>query len=491
MQDDPAEGSGEIARQAATGVMWMTAQTWLARAGGLLTIAILSRILVPEAFGLLAVATALLTLTYVLSDLGLSTYVVQATTVDAKTLSTAFWVSVCGGLVLSAGILLGAEPVAGLLRAPQAAPIIRSMVVVIVLITLTSVPLALLRRRMAFKLLAIQASAGAILAQIAAIVSALAGLGVWALVIQLLVGQLVSSIAVWISAHWRPSWDFSRTEFGVMARYGVNVVGTGLVSVGRTWAETGIISAGLGIRELGYWSIAQRLVQTANELSGSAILPVSTVAFAKVSSSRLRLLGAHEKATAVAQTVVTPLMVFIAVSSSVLIPFVFGASWSTSAAVAAPLAAAAALSFGTSVDRGLLDGAGSPGRWFGFSLVIALLSVTLTTVSAHHGVVLVAYAAVITAIVETLGRWILMSRFLGAGLLGTARPFLMVVPAAVCSAAVGLGAMSVLQHTPRPVVLAATGIAVLGIHALVTRWVTPRVWAEMVALMPSRRRSHG
>lgn len=489
MQDDPAEGSGEIARQAATGVLWMTAQTWLARAGGLVTMAILSRILSPEDFGLLAVATALLTLTYVLSDLGLSTYVVQADTVDVRTLSTAFWVSIAGGFVLSAAILLGAQPVARFLRAPEAAPIIRSMVVIIVLITLTSVPLALLRRQMAFKLLAVQASAGAILAQIAAIICAVAGLGVWSLVIQLVVGQVVSSIAVWISARWRPTWDFSRTEFGVMVRYGANIVGTGLVSVGRTWAETGIITAGLGVRELGYWSIAQRLVQTANELSGSAILPVSTVAFAKVSSSRLRLLGAHQKATAVAQTVVTPLMVFIAVSSSVLIPFVFGASWSTSAAVAGPLAVAAALSFGTSVDRGLLDGAGSPGRWFGFSLVIAVLSVTLTTLSAQHGVVLVAYAAVVTSTVETLGRWALMSRFLRAGFIDTARPFLMVVPAAACSAAIGVLTMTVLQRTPQLVVIAVTGIAVLGVHAALTRLVTPRVWAEMLALLPARRRA--
>ena len=52
-----AESSTEsIGTQAARGVLWMTAQNWLARAGGLVTIAILTRLLAPEDFGLLAVA---------------------------------------------------------------------------------------------------------------------------------------------------------------------------------------------------------------------------------------------------------------------------------------------------------------------------------------------------------------------------------------------------------------------------------------------------
>ncbi|SER91366.1 Membrane protein involved in the export of O-antigen and teichoic acid [Propionibacterium cyclohexanicum] len=486
MAEEPHSGS-DIARQAATGVMWMTAQTWLARAGSLVTIAILSRILAPEAFGLVAVATALLTLTYVLSDLGLSTYVVQAPRVDEATLTTAFWVSVAGGVILSLAVLAGAAPLADLLRVPEAAPIIRSMVAIIVLITLTSVPLALLRRRMAFRLLALQSSAGALLAQISAILAAVAGLGVWALVIQLLVGQIVTSAGSWISARWRPRVEFSRADFGVMVRYGANVVGTGLVSVARSWAETGIITAGLGIRELGYWSIAQRLVQTGTELSGSAVLPVSTVAFAKVNSSKRRLTAAHGKATAVAQTVVTPLMVFIAVSAAVLVPFVFGTEWFTSAALAPALALAAVLSFGNFVDRGLLDGAGAPGRWFVFSLLVAGLSILLTALSARHAVILVAYAALVTATVEMAGRWVLIGRFLGTGWLHIARPFIMVLPAASCSAAAGMLAMHLLRGAPPLVALAVTGLAMVGVHVLVTRLISPQVWSEMVALLPRRR----
>lgn len=484
-----AESSTEsIGTQAARGVLWMTAQNWLARAGGLVTIAILTRLLAPEDFGLLAVASTLLTLTYVLSDLGLSTYLVQATKIDQASLSTAFWVSLMGGVVMSAGIYFGAPFIAALVHVPSSVPILQSVTVIVLFISASSVPLSLMRRQMQFRLLAFQFSIGAVLAQIAAIVAALAGLGVWALVLQLLVGQVVASITQWFSAKWRPALLFSRQEFGVMVRYGINIVGSGLVTVGRGWVETGIIAAGLGIRELGYLSIAQRLIQTANDLSGSALLPVSTVAFAKVNSSKERLQAAHAKATAVSQTIVTPLMVLIVVSASVLVPFLFGQEWTVSAPLTQPLAIAAVLSFGTVLDRGLLDGVGRPGRWLAFTSVISTLSVVLIFFGVSNGVLLVTFIYVFVAAVELVGRWFLVGHFLEATAWSTARPFVMVVPAACVSAAGGLGCMWLLQSLNPFLLLAVTGVVVLALHLVVTRLVTPTTWREIVALIPGRTR---
>jgi len=487
---DPDEGSnGSVGKQAASGVLWMTAQTWLARAGGLVTIAILARLLGAEDFGLVAVASTLLTLTYVLADLGLSTYVVQAATVDRRSLSTAFWVSLLSGLTLGLAIFLGAPAIAQLFHAPRAEPILQSMTIIVVLISLTSVPLALMRRRMQFRLLAFQFSIGAILAQVAAIVAAFAGLGVWALVLQLVVGQVVASLTQWISAHWRPTLEFSGRDFTVMLRYGINVVGSGLVFVGRGWAETAIIAAGLGIRELGYLNIAQRLVQTATDLSGAAILPVSTVAFAKVNSSKARLRDAHARATAVSQTIVSPMMVLIAVSAPVLVPLLFGQDWGLSAQLAQPLAIAATLSFGTAIDRGLLDGVGRPGRWLAFTTVICLLSVTMIALAVPFGLLVIAVVYAAVSSVELVGRWFLLGHFLEAGFLHTARPWLIVLPAVVVSALAGSGTMWLLRGAPDLVTLAATGLVVLAVHLLVTRLVTPTTWAEMLSLVPGRRRA--
>ena len=487
---DPATARVEesVGSQAAKGVMWMTAQTWLARAGGLVTLAILTRLLAPEDFGLLAVATTLLTLTYVLSDLGLATYVVQAAEIDRRSLSTAFWVSLAGGVILAAGIFFGAPAIADLLRIPQSVPILRAMTLIVLMISATSVPLALLRRRMSFRLLAVQASIGAILAQIAAIVAAFSGLGVWALVLQLVVGQVVASVAMWFSARWRPTLEFSVPDFKIMSGFGVHVVGSGLVFLARTWAETGIIAAGVGIRELGYFNIAQRLVQTAMELSGAALHPVSTVAFAKVSGSTERLRDVHTRASAASQTVVTPLMVFIAVAAPVLVPFLFGPEWTVSAAIAQPLAIAAVLAFGAQLDHGLFDGAGRPGRWLVFATFICLCSIALTSLTVASGVVVVASAFVVTAAIELVGRWLIVGRLLHTSPFDVAKPFLLVLPSAVASALAGFVAITLLASAPPVVNLAVTGLTILGVHLVGVRFVTPAAWTDLTGLIPMRAR---
>lgn len=481
-------GEGSVGMEAAKGVLWMTAQTWLARGGGLITIAILTRILSPEDFGLLAVVTTLLTLTYVLSDLGLATYIVQAKVVDRASLSTAFWVSLVGGIAISCGIYAASGFISNLLKVPQAEPLLQSMVFIIIPISLSAVPLALMRRRMQFRLLAFQFSGGALLAQAAAIGAAVAGLGVWALMVQLFVAQVIASTAQWFTAKWRPRFEFSRSEFSVMASYGINVVGSGLVFVGRSWAETAIIAIGLGVRELGYLTIAQRLVVTATELCGSAILPVSTVAFAKVSSSKMRLQGAYARAMAITQTMVAPVMIFIFVAAAVLVPFVFGPEWVPSVPIVQPLAIAAILSFGTALDRGLLDGVGRPGRWLAFTSAICLLSVGLISIAMPYGVLVVAIVYVVVAAVELVGRWFLIGHFLEMGVFRTARPFLVVVPSALGAASIGTGCMWAMQSAPDLVALGATGVVVLGVHFALTRIVSPSTWEEITRMLPGRRK---
>lgn len=273
-----------------------------------------------------------------------------------------------------------------------------------------------------------------------------------------------------------------------MSRYGINVVGSGLVFVGRGWAETAIIAIGLGVRELGYLTIAQRLVVTATELCGSAILPVSTVAFAKVSSSKKRLQGSYARAMGITQTMVAPVMIFIVVTAAVLVPFVFGSEWVPSAPIVQPLAIAAILSFGTSLDRGLLDGVGRPGRWLAFTSAICVLSVGLIAMAMPYGVLVVAVVYVVVAAVELVGRWFLIGHFLEMGFFATARPFLIVVPSALGAAVLGAGCMWVLQSAPDLIALAATGIVVLGTHFVLTRVVSPSTWSEIRRLLPNRRK---
>lgn len=480
--------SAEIGRRAASGVLWMTAQKWIMRFSGLATVAVLTRLLSPEQFGLVAAASTVAPIVYLVSDLGFTAYIVQADTVDDRRLSTGFWFSTVAGGVMCGGVLLLAPVLADVFHLPDLTDVLRVMTISIAFVVLTSVPYALMRRRMQFRALAVQGGIAALLAQVVAVVAAFAGLGVWALVLQLIVAQGASAVPAWFSARWRPRLQFSRSDFGLMARFGVQVVAVDVVAMLRSWGETAIVVASLGATGLGYLSIAQKLIQVTQDMSAAALLPVSTVVFAQVRESPQRLRESYLKALAVSYAAVAPVMTVVAVAGPVLVPLLFGREWGPSIPVAQALAVAAILTLGAMLDHGLFYGVGRPGRWLAYAVVIDLLTVGTTAVAVRWGLSGIALGFIGVAIVATVVRWRLVGRLLGLPVPAVARPFGGVAVCVAFSALAGALVAYLTGHQPVLVELALTGLAIGVVHVAAVRIVMPATARAVVDLLPGRVR---
>ena len=213
MNPTETDDSGDLSGETTRGVLWTVVQKWSMRIGGFLTVAILTRLLNPHDFGVVAVALTLLPVLYLLSDFGFATYVVQAKEVDERLLSTAFWYSAGSGVVLAAALGFLAGPVGHLLDIDGLSAVLWGCAPVVIFVTFSSVPQALLKRRMAFRALALQAVAAAAIGQIAAIALAIAGKGVWALVGQLVVSEpSPPSASAWRRGGSRSSSSLERSS---------------------------------------------------------------------------------------------------------------------------------------------------------------------------------------------------------------------------------------------------------------------------------------
>lgn len=454
-----------IGHRAASGVLWITAQKWIVRIAGLITIAILTRFLSPEDFGVVAAATTVLPFFYLISDLGFATYIVQADDPDRRTLSTGFWFSVSAGLVLTAALIVGA-PVFGLLfGSPDLVPVLRYLAIAVLLTAISSVPTALLRRFMKFRALALQGLLASIIAQAVAVVLALSGAGVWALVGQTLASQFVMTVMACIAARWLPSWMFSWSEFVLMTKFGGKVLGVEVVAMCRSAVEAAIISASLGLTAFGYLTIAQKLVQIVQDLTGAAVLPVTTVAFAKVRDSADRLTSAYTRALRMVYAVMAPPLVLLAVAAPLIIPIVFGPGWEESFRVAQFLALAGTVVVGATLDHGLFYGLGKPGRWFFYALAVDVITVGVTALAVSSGLVAVAIGFLIVAIVATIGRWFLVAGLIRTPVRRLAGPFLFLMTTVVASGAAGLGVMMLTAGWWDIVRIVVVGLTVLAVHA--------------------------
>lgn len=204
------EHPADVGRRAAGGVIWLTAQKWVIRIFSFVTIAILTRLLSPEDFGTLAAASTVLPFFYLLADLGFAAYIVQVEKTTERMLSTAFWFSLAAGIVLC-GLLWAIAPIMGsVFGNATVVPVLQVLSLWVVVTAIGSVPTAIVRREMRFAAIAAQGATAAVIAQIAALVLAFTGFGVWALVAQTLTAAVVSAVLIWFTARWRPRWMFVR-----------------------------------------------------------------------------------------------------------------------------------------------------------------------------------------------------------------------------------------------------------------------------------------
>jgi O-antigen/teichoic acid export membrane protein len=487
-ESDTAGNEGPLARRTATSVAWMTLQTWLSRLGGFVTVAILARLLTPADFGLVAIASTVLPLVYLLADMGLTTYLVQADRLDARTTATAFWFSAAAGLVLSAALVLLAPAIAALFGTAAAAPVIAWTAPAVLIVSLSATPVALLRRGMRFRALSMQTAVAAIIGQILALVLAFGGAGVWALVAQLLAMQLVCLVLAWASARWRPSFAISAADIRRMFGFGSKVVTVDLLAIGRLWIENAVITRMLGVAALGAYGVAQRLVQTARDLTGSAITPVTTVAFAKVRDEPERLLGGYRRAVGLAYGVVAPGLAVLFVGAPLVVPLLLGPQWQASIEPVRALALAGLFALGASLDHGLLYGMGRPGAWLGYAAVVEVATLAATLLLVPRGIAAIAWGFAAVAAAALCGRWFLTGRVLRTGWWRIATLWLPQILAFALMSGVGFAVLLSTVQLPPLVALALVALAVTGAHAAGLRLLMPPTSRELWGFVVDRAR---
>jgi O-antigen/teichoic acid export membrane protein len=469
--------------------MWLAAQKWAVRASGFVTLVVLTHHVSPRDFGVVAAAMTVIPMIYLLSDVGFSTYLLQSVETDRRALSTAFWTSVAAGTVLSCALWVVAPLMAGAFHIDALVPVLRALVLAVVPTVLAGVPLALLRRAMRFRAVAVQSLAAALLGQVVAVVVALAGGRVWALVAQVVVTQWAVAVLAWWGARWWPAFQLSARKFREMTAFGARVSTVDLVGTSRLWAESWVVTVTLGPAAMGLLNIGQRLVQVAQDLVSGSLVPVSTVVFSRVRETPDRLSPTYLKALGVAYSVVSPVMVLIAVTAPQLVPLLFGDQWRSSVPPAQALAVAGIITLGAMLDHGLFYGLGRPGRWLAYAVVIDALTLTTTLVAVRWGLVGVAVGFLVVAVVATTARWVVVGRLLGLRPQAVARPFVTVMVPTAATLAVGAGLSRVVDGMGSPWgALALLGGGTLVVNLLFLRVLAAGVLRDALGVVPLPQR---
>jgi O-antigen/teichoic acid export membrane protein len=176
--------------------------------GGVL---VMSRLLSPRDYGLVAMALVVTNFAVIIRDLGTAQAVIQKKELDEETTQTAFWFSCAMGLAVGVAVVLIAPLLAAGYRTPEVAGILMLLALPFPIGASSAVHQALLERQHRFATIARIEVTSQALGLLAGIVAALNGLGPYSLVVQTLVAPILGALQLWHASPWRPRLRFSRS----------------------------------------------------------------------------------------------------------------------------------------------------------------------------------------------------------------------------------------------------------------------------------------
>jgi O-antigen/teichoic acid export membrane protein len=381
----------------ARGLTWTVVELWGRQALNLLVFIVLAWLLIPDDFGLVALATVFVGLAQVVVDQGLGDALIQRPQVTRSHIDTAFWVAMLTGAALTVIGLVAAGPIASLLNQPELAPILQVLSLTFVLAAFSSIQVALLRRELAFRTLAVRTLAGAAGGGAVGIAMALLGFGAWALVGQLVASAVLSAAMLWWVSPWRPGRQVSWAHFRELFAFGVHVVGSDVLTFLNRNTDNLLIGAFLGTGPLGVYVAGYRLLEVSQTILVNVARKIAFPAFSRLQGDRDRMLRAHLKVTRVASLTIFPAYIGLAIIAPDLTILVFPEAFSQSGIIASILLVAGpALSLRT-FNLSLLTATGHPDVAFRFRLIATAVNIAGFAIAVSVGLSAVAAAFAIGA----------------------------------------------------------------------------------------------
>ena len=324
-----------LAGRVSGGLRWSVVNTIVGRVGQLLLGVALARLIAPEEFGVFAAALVAVTVISSISELGVSLALVRAPdrAEAARLAPVVTTLSLASGLALAALMAVGAPLLATSLGTGDATEPIRAMSLVLVTAGAAAVPAALLQRefQQGRKLLADTAAFG--VSVVVAVVLALDGHGVWALVWSRLALHAVSAVLLiaLAPARYRPGFD--RAVARELLRFGLPLAGASLVVLGLMNVDYAVVGRTLGPAALGLYVLAFNISAWPVNAFSTPVRAVSVPGFAQLGEDGRN--ARFGEALGLLLVPVVPVCVLLGSLSGPLVRLVYGDRW---AAAAAPLA---------------------------------------------------------------------------------------------------------------------------------------------------------
>jgi len=401
---------------AAKGVFWTGVQMVVNQGFGFIIRLVLAKILFPEQFGLVGMATVFTGFVQVFNDLGIGAALVQKKDEDLNEYHyhTAFWTGVLWSVFVYLTICFIVAPLAASFYSE---PVLKSLIPVIALGVLSGpinlVNKAQLTKKMDFRKIAFIDNTSNIVSGCLALALALSGAGVWSLAFNS-VASIVLAIPLYFRAtQWKPKFLWNKNAFTDIFGFGIYTTGTNVVNYLINNVDYLLIGKLLSAQLLGSYTFAFTLTDTFRSRLMAVINNVMYPLYGKKQSDPTTLKNYYLKVISYNSLVIFPIMTALFTLADPIIVTLFGSKWESAIAPLQILAVAVMFHMMVNSNTALIRGIGKPGLEMKLQLLKSVIFVPMLALGIHfYGIIGAAWAVLINKIIAIVIAQITFDRFL-------------------------------------------------------------------------------
>ncbi len=317
----------EVRKKALSGVVWSSFSQVGKQVITLLTTIAISRALMPEDFGLLALVMVGIRFAGILGEFGFSKALVQRKEVSENHRSSVFWANLLLGSSLMGVMTLMSGVIAKFFVQPEIRPLIILAATNLVITPLYSVHRALLRRNLAFKTVGLIDLLGVFVTGVSGVAFVYSGLGVSSLILMELCGNfavLVGSVVVY---RWWPKRWIHWASLSELMGFSLNLLGSNVINYWVRNLDNLLIGKFIGDYQLGLYSRAYGLMlMPVSQISG-VIGNVMFPSLSRMGDDLEKIRSVYLRATAAIFLVTAPMMLGGVAVAGTAIPTLLGSQW--------------------------------------------------------------------------------------------------------------------------------------------------------------------
>jgi len=312
---------------ATKGIFWSAVDKFAVQFGQFVVSILLARILVPEDFGLIGMLAIFIVLSQTFIESGLGVGLIQRQDSTDIDFSTVFVFNLGVSSFFYLLLFLSAPFISTFFNQPQLTDLIRVLGLNLLIIALAIVQRTKLTIAIDFKSIAKSNVIGMVVGGVFGIIAAKSGFGVWALVIQTLLGSIATSVSLWVFSNWSPSIAFSKKSFKLLFGYGSKLLIAGLYAQILNNVYNICLGKFYPTASLGYYTRAKSFADLSAGTVVSVVQQATFPILTSVQDDKEKLVSIYSRLIRMSAFFNIPLMTLIALLAKPIVILLLTEKW--------------------------------------------------------------------------------------------------------------------------------------------------------------------